>query len=147
MKWLKNLFNKPFEFEWPEHAEQLRFVTAVCEAGNPAITERWALGYLYEITLQFQDGIKINVEYNYVRQTWDMQIWSSESKTILYYYDCLSPRPWSTINYLIDRYGLKEKVEQAIAEKNAKKANQKSIEQEIKDKYLKSPFMSLDDVE
>lgn len=122
----------------PCEPEQLRFVKALCER-NPDVNKspgRWALGYLYKFDIAFSDGIKIEVEYNTVRREWDVEIWSANAGTFLYYHDCLDRKPVETINYLIDRFDLRTKLDRAIEEKKDHEAKKNDQVAAIKAKYL-----------
>lgn len=117
--------------------ESLRFVKNLCEKHKlHSTTERWCIGYLYVFEFYFPDGIRIKVEYNKVRREWDMEIWSSQSSSFLFYHDCLSPKPWQTINYLIDRFGLAAKVDAALEKKRGQESKNAEVERQIKEKYL-----------
>jgi hypothetical protein len=122
----------------PVEPERLRFVKALCER-NPEVNKspgQWSLGYMYTFCMIFPDGIKIEVEYNIVRREWDMEIWSANAGTFLYYYDCLDRKPYETIDYLIDRFGLQAKLNRAIAEKKARESKKNDQVAKIKAKYL-----------
>lgn len=126
-KWFKNLFS-------PSEPE-LEFVKNLCNKSIPRIYSSWLLGYLYEFELQFNDGIRIRLEFNILREEWDSEIWSSRSSSFLFYHDCLDPTPIQTITYLIDRYKLLPILEKAIEVKKQNEAVSKKREEEIIKKY------------
>lgn len=117
--------------------ESLRFVRSLVEK-HPEVKPhaRWSLGYMYEFTLNYPGGIKVEVEYNIVRHEWDIEIWSSAAGQFLYYYDCLDIKPRSTIRYVVEHYGLREKLNAAIAQKKDLERKEKAEVAKIKNKYL-----------
>jgi hypothetical protein len=127
-KWLENLFA-------PRVEPEFEFVKNLCDQNTPRINSSWSLGYLYEFELQFNDGIRIELEYNIVRNEWDSEIWSSKTSSFLFYHDCLDPTPIQTINYLIDRYNLLPILDKAMEVKRQNKAANKKREEEIIKKY------------
>jgi hypothetical protein len=126
-EWLANLFSRV--------EPELLFVKNLCDQSTPRINSRWSLGYLYEFELQFNDGIRIELEYNIVRNEWDSEIWSASTSSFLFYHDCLDPTPIQTINYLIDRYNLLPILDKAIEVRGQSKAVKKKREEEIIKKY------------
>lgn len=131
-KWLRDIFSNVSKIlVEPE----LEFVKNVCEQNNkPPIYSEWSLGYLYVFKLCFK-GIRIELEYNIVRQQWDMEIWSHESNSFLFYHDCLDPKPTQSINYLIERYELLPILEKAVELKNQERAKSKKREEEVIKRY------------
>lgn len=116
--------------------EELRFVKNLCDRTEPRISSRWALAYLYEFELGFIDGISIRLQYNTVRDGWDMEIWSQRSSSFLFYHDCLDPMPDAAIDYLVQRYNLEKTLDKALDVKRKQKAESKKLEQEVLNKYL-----------
>lgn len=87
---------------------------------------------MYGFTFYFPDDIKIQVEYNTVRREWDIEIWSGKSGSFLYYYDCLSFRPWQTINYMVKRFDLATQVEAAVKIKRERERKEREVAHQIK---------------
>ena len=136
-QWLKNLFEGVCNFTQKiSEPDNFQFVKSLCDKAEPHIHSSWSLGYLYEFEMGFIDGIKITVEYNIIRDEWDMEIWSGRSETFLFYHDCLDPTPWQTIDYLVERYNLLPILDKAIALKAQQEAESKKREQEVLKKYL-----------
>lgn len=123
-------------------SEQLRFVKGLCETyPKTNVYHKTCLGYLHEFVMSFPDNwateIRITVEYNVVRKEWDVEIYCTASGNILYYHDYLDNKPTSTIDYLVQRFNLKEILKTSLVSQQEEKNKSRQIEQEIKNKYLK----------
>lgn len=132
----RRVYSPPLAIEAkPYEPEQLRFVRGLCESHpNVKPSMRLALGYIYKFTFMFPD-VKMEVEYNVIRKEWDIELWSFATG-FLYYYDCISPKPRSTIAYVVDRYDLRKKVEEAKQLQKAKDDGREQNAADLKSKYL-----------
>lgn len=131
--WLKKIFTHPTPTTIPE---SLRFVRNLCEKHpDPFVTEDWWSGYIYQFKLAFPDELDIKIELNTVRNTWDMSIWSPTTG-FLFYYDCLSPKPMSAINFLIGRFNIQEKAKIFVAKKREEEQKRADAAAVLKAKYL-----------
>lgn len=121
---------------WKEkEPESLRFVRNLCEKNPPPVEqEDWFAGYRYEMTLCF-DEVSITLKHNTIRQQWDMEIWSIETG-FLFYYDSLSPKPMRAINYLIERFGVRGKMQALVEQKMLEKKQKDNAADALKAKYL-----------
>ncbi len=108
------------------------FLNGLADRKTPLITASWESGFEFRIALHYGD-VTVDVEYNRIRGTWELETWSHEAKTQLFYYDCLDWPPHKAIKFLQDRYGLEEMVNEAVlikeeAEKKTIEATEKVIE-------------------
>lgn len=116
--------------------ETYNFVKALSERETPQIVERMALGYLHEFTLVFKE-VKIEVEYNDIRGTWEMEIWCFPARTFLFYHDILDIQPRQAIDFLIEKYDLGSRLDAALKRKQESEEKQHNIANNIIKKTLK----------
>ncbi len=124
-----------FLFGKKKLSNRLKFVQGICEKHEPKIAESWLIGYIFEFKLKFPDCIRITVEYNTVRHEWDVEIWNNKTSNILFYYDCLDRKPHETINYLVKRFDLRERLHAAIDLKELKDKSLEAIDDGVIEKY------------
>jgi hypothetical protein len=131
--WLWNSVGKAIP---PTRDQQsLAFVTGLCEAHKPDVRHSSSAGYEW-FKLLFPD-LTIELTYGHVRNKWDVEMWCGKAGEFLFYYDCLSIRPTSTIAYLRDRFGLDEMVAEKQKKRAEKEKTGKEFVAELVQKYSK----------
>lgn len=104
------------------------------ETPNPRMTKRWSIGYLIQFEFFFKP-VKVKLEYNIVRKTWDISTWTGEE--FLFYYDCLDFKPNEAIDFMIARFGLRKIVNEMVQEKNEKDRQKSENKKALLDRYVK----------
>jgi hypothetical protein len=134
-KWLTSIFKEDPENPHTWDGQYRAFLKGLADKKTPKITTRWSLAYLYTVNLDYGD-VSVEVEYNTVRDTWEIETWSREAKTFLFYYDCLNTPPYKAIRFVLDRYGIEDIVNKAVADKEKAKNKSAYIAESVVRKYM-----------
>lgn len=134
-KWLIGIFKEDPKKPHTWDGQYRAFLKGLADTKTPTITTRWSLAYLYAVNLDYGD-VSVEVEYNTVRDTWEIETWSKEAKTFLFYYDCLHTPPRKAIDFVLDRYGIESIVNKAVAEKEKAKNKSAHIAESVVRKYM-----------
>jgi len=102
------------------------FIKALTEKETPQIHFTLSLGYIHSFTLVFKE-VKVDIDYNDIRDEWSLEIWSYEAEQFLFWHTCIDTQPVDAMNVLIKKYGLGERVEKSIARKEHEESKKKKI--------------------
>ena len=135
LSWLFGFFNKVVETA-TKPSEECRFIQALCEA-HPEVKKcyynQW-IGYMHEFIIAFPDA-RIELKYNDISGEWNMIIWN-QSNDYIYYHDCISPAPWDAMSFVIERFGIMDRLNVSLEKKRLEKNKSAEKVNDIKSKYL-----------
>lgn len=125
---------QPFKLR-PE-PESLRFLRGLSEHEKPFIQfDSWA-GYQYTAILSFR-SVKVELEYNRIRRRWQLEVWDRQTCRSLYgYYETWSDAEPATRDFLLETYGLREKIDEMMERDRKRKQEDSQRTAALKAKYL-----------
>lgn len=128
----------PFKKKKSWDEKYLEFMTNLCDSEEPIISrDGWSSGYLYQMTVMFKVArIHVQIEYNYVRKSIEIETWSFEAQEFLFYYDCTDRKPKKTIAYFMNRYELWTMINEVVEIKDRNIKEQKIAKNKVLKRFL-----------